>query len=102
MAQHALTARLDLLGGHDRRYRQPPANGLADNQDVRHDAVVLKPEPAAGAPHAGGHLFGDKEGTATGRQVAQPCPVAKRRHDHPASAHHRLVEHSGDVSLAFI
>ncbi len=68
--------RLAAPGAHRRlaadrgRDRQSAAERLADEQEIRHDAVLFDGEPAAGAAEPGEDLIGDEE-RAVRRQRAE-------------------------------
>ena len=68
------------------------AEGLAEDQPVGPDALVLMREPAAGAPEAGLDLIEDQQHAALVADRAKLAQIALRRHDDAGLALNRLDE----------
>ena len=80
----------------DCRHRHDAAaERLAEHVEVRHDALVVAREGAAGAAEAGLDLVGGEEDVLAGADLADAAQVALGRDDHAALALDRL-DQDGD------
>ena len=71
-------------------------DALGELHDVRLDAVVLQPEPAAGAAEAGDHIVGDEQHVVARADLTDAREVVRGRDDDAAGPLDRLGDERGD------
>ena len=100
--RHAVDDVAHRVGDADAAERDVAAgDALGELHDVRLDAVVLQPEPAAGAAEAGDHFVGDEQHVVARADLADAREVVRGRDDDAAGALDRLGDERGDRIGAF-
>ena len=95
--RHAVDHLAHRVGDADAAERDVAAgDALRELHDVRLDAVVLQPEPAAGAAEAGDHFVGDQQHVVARADLADAREVVGGRDDDAAGALDRLGDERGD------
>src|SRR5918996_33445 len=79
------------------RDREPAAQCLGRDHQVRHHVEVLDPEPASGSSESGLYLVGDEQDAVLPTELLQPGEEGRARHHEPALALDRLGYQARDV-----
>src|SRR5439155_1832580 len=100
-AETARLRRIHHLGSaRDRREREPAAERLAGDEEVRLDAVVLDRPHGPRAAHPALDLVGNIEGAMLGAELLEPARKVGRHRDEAALALDGFEHDAADLVLA--